>query len=472
MGESIAPGPAEGQHEKKTKGGAAEMGRMGDFWQPAEDDLQGLKAAGNRSEDPETHRDGQDEKQVGDDARARSDGACGGNEGKDRSAGSDDAIVETSILVEEKPDHCGGHCAPEIEHEIPPVAEIFLEGGTEADERDHIGDDVQPKEVRVTKHIDGMGPCVGENRPVMVLGESAGAEGERVTDQVGAFKMVDSELKEKYRDGRADERPCHPRDRSYPRVEGIGVDVLFVHESGRPFKLVQVGTVVDVELRGEQLENRIDPTCRVLLSSLQLPDKRAGDSSLTGGLGIISSGRQNNHDERDIMISTIQGLAAFVDLTGYAKLSGRKTDEEIFHLLSDYYELVGDVITPAHGKVIKFMGDAALMLFPEEHVDVGVRALLDLQKRGDSFLVGRGAACRQHIRAHFGPICYGLIGTRNDKRPDMLGSTVNTMFLLKTASAFALTPEVFRKLAPDTRKLFKKHTPPVVYISISEPHRD
>ena len=39
------------------------MGRMGDFWQPAEDDLQGLKAAGNRSEDPETHRDGQDEKQ-------------------------------------------------------------------------------------------------------------------------------------------------------------------------------------------------------------------------------------------------------------------------------------------------------------------------------------------------------------------------------------------------------------------------
>jgi hypothetical protein len=94
-----------------------------------------------------------------------------------------------------------------------------------------------------------------------------------------------------------------------------------------------------------------------------------------------------------------------------------------------------------------------------------------LQDKGDRFLSEWGIPCHHHIRAHFGPICVGLIGIRADKRVDILGSTVNVMFMLKTAG-FALTPEVFRKLNPETRKLFKKHTPPVVYIPSAQPHRD
>jgi len=171
------------------------------------------------------------------------------------------------------------------------------------------------------------------------------------------------------------------------------------------------------------------------------------------------------------MLRRIQGLVACSDLTGYAKLAGKKTEEEIFELLSDYYELVGDVIAPAQGKVIKYMGDAALILFPEEMADAGVRAMLDLLGRGDRLLSDRGVACRQHIRIHFGPMCVGPLGTRDDKRMDIIGSTVNTMFMLKS-TGFALTPEAFRKLAPETRKFFKKHTPPVFYIPTEQAHRD
>jgi adenylate cyclase len=163
------------------------------------------------------------------------------------------------------------------------------------------------------------------------------------------------------------------------------------------------------------------------------------------------------------MMRTIHGLVACSDLTGYARLSGAKSDEEIFQLLSGYYELVGDAITPAMGRVVKFMGDAALMLFPETDADAGVRALLTLQADGDRFLSERGVPCRHRIRVHFGPVCFGLIGTRTDKRPDILGSAVNTLFLLRT-TGFALTPEAFQKLNPETRKLFKQQTSPEVYI--------
>ena len=170
-------------------------------------------------------------------------------------------------------------------------------------------------------------------------------------------------------------------------------------------------------------------------------------------------------------MKVIHGLVAFSDLTGYARLASKKSDEEVFALLSDYYEFVGDIIATASGQIIKFMGDGVLMLFPETSVDAGVQALLNLQSEGDRFLSERGIGCHHHLRAHFGPVCLGPIGTRTDKRPDILGSTVNTMFMLK-ASGFAITPDAFRKLKPETRRLFKKHTPPVIYIPVIEQHRE
>lgn len=168
----------------------------------------------------------------------------------------------------------------------------------------------------------------------------------------------------------------------------------------------------------------------------------------------------------------IEALVACSDLAGYAKFAGRKSAEEIFELLAEYYEFVGDVIASANGRVIKFMGDASLIIFDDHNVDSGIIALLALQKEGDHFLSKRGLASRHHIRAHYGPVCLGDLGTQKDKRPDILGTTVNTVFLLKSAGGFTITPEVFRKLKSDTRKAFKKHTPPITYIPIDQPHRD
>lgn len=170
-------------------------------------------------------------------------------------------------------------------------------------------------------------------------------------------------------------------------------------------------------------------------------------------------------------MTAVQVLVACSDLTGFVKLTSKLAEEELFQVLSDYYEFVGDTIAPAGGTVIKFMGDAALMMFPAEQSDAGVRALLALQEKGDQFFSRRGMSCRHHLRAHFGSVQRGEIGTRTDKRIDIIGSTVNTLFLIKAAE-FAITPEAFRQLTPETRHLFKKHTPPITYIPTNQPHRD
>ena len=170
-------------------------------------------------------------------------------------------------------------------------------------------------------------------------------------------------------------------------------------------------------------------------------------------------------------MKAVSGLIACSDLTGFTKLAQSRPEEETFRFLSEYYEFVGDKITPANGTVIKFMGDAALMLFSESSVDRGMMALLALYTEGDRYLADQGVSCRHHIRAHFGAVLMGELGTRTEKRRDILGSEVNAMFLLKT-TGFTITTAAFRKLSKETRVHFKKHTPPITYIPTEQPHKD
>jgi len=59
----------------------------------------------------------------------------------------------------------------------------------------------------------------------------------------------------------------------------------------------------------------------------------------------------------------------------------------------------------------------------------------------------RSEICRHTIKAHFGQVCCGAIGTRDDKRFDVFGPAVNTAALLPS-TGLALTPQVFRRFAP------------------------
>ena len=52
-------------------------------------------------------------------------------------------------------------------------------------------------------------------------------------------------------------------------------------------------------------------------------------------------------------------------------------------MLDKFYGLVGDAVDDAGGKVVKFMGDAALMVFPEDSTREAVEALRTLKADAD-----------------------------------------------------------------------------------------
>ena len=63
--------------------------------------------------------------------------------------------------------------------------------------------------------------------------------------------------------------------------------------------------------------------------------------------------------ERDLLV-------AFFDLTYYQRYASTIAPLDTFRLFAEYFELVGGIVEGAGGSVIKFIGDAGLLVFPEE----------------------------------------------------------------------------------------------------------
>ena len=162
-------------------------------------------------------------------------------------------------------------------------------------------------------------------------------------------------------------------------------------------------------------------------------------------------------------------LVVFIDLTRFWAQSQRVDDQEVADTLDTYYEQVGAAVKAAGGRVVKFLGDGALIVFEEDRVDAGAEMLLALKDAVDRAMARRGWECRLIAKAHFGPVIAGPFGAAGDKRHDVAGRTVNVAASLE-ANGVTLSVEAFRKLSPETRKRFKKHTPPITYIRLDDRH--
>jgi len=164
----------------------------------------------------------------------------------------------------------------------------------------------------------------------------------------------------------------------------------------------------------------------------------------------------------------VSALVAFADLTRFQASSLKRDDHAIAEFLDALYRRTTAAVE-RDGRVVKYMGDAALIVVEEGRVDAGVTALLALKRDTDAWLEAQGwRGSRLVVKAHFGPVIAGPYGSEG--RFDVVGNTVNTAATLE-AREFALSAQAFRQLSPPMRQHFKKHTPPITYIRTEDRHR-
>ena len=100
----------------------------------------------------------------------------------------------------------------------------------------------------------------------------------------------------------------------------------------------------------------------------------------------------------------------FIDLARFFAQSQHVDDAEIADTLDAYYERIAAAVDEAGGTLVKFIGDAALVVFPEDATDRGVQMLLDLKRSIDVFRADRGWECRFTAKAHVGLVIAGPFG--------------------------------------------------------------
>jgi len=154
---------------------------------------------------------------------------------------------------------------------------------------------------------------------------------------------------------------------------------------------------------------------------------------------------------------TVNALVAIVDQAQFMANSRGRPSAAVFAELNEFYLLTERVIAAADGLVIKFMGDAALIVFPAELADLGITTLLNLKAETDAWFRVRRIASTLHVNVHFGEVTLGKMGTID--RLDGIGETVNECALLPHRG-FTLSEPAYAHLSPDQQQAFVRAAPP------------
>ena len=116
-------------------------------------------------------------------------------------------------------------------------------------------------------------------------------------------------------------------------------------------------------------------------------------------------------------------LIVFADLTRYMVNARGTPDATLAELLDGYYHHAEGAVEAAGGRMVKFMGDAFLAVWPEERAGAGVAALPGLKRDIDAWWTTKGWDSRVVVKAHFGRAVAGPFGAEG--RFDVIGNEVN-----------------------------------------------
>ncbi len=119
----------------------------------------------------------------------------------------------------------------------------------------------------------------------------------------------------------------------------------------------------------------------------------------------------------------------FSDIRGYTRLSEGMTAIKVYAMLNDYLERMGGAIDRAGGFVDKYIGDAIMALFDDEHTDKLLDAIVGMRAELRALNIARAAdglpPIENGIGAHGGEVVMGTIGFASKIESTVIGDAVN-----------------------------------------------
>jgi len=153
---------------------------------------------------------------------------------------------------------------------------------------------------------------------------------------------------------------------------------------------------------------------------------------------------------------------AFFDLSRISEWASSEDDEQVAGFFQTFYELAATHLEPAGARIVKFMGDAGLVVFPKDMAEQAILALAAFATQARATAGTFGLDTYLNVNVHVGRVITGEFGPASCRRYDVIGKTVNIAARLGRRGV-TLSAQAFRCLSPDARRRFDKCQPPVTY---------
>lgn len=153
---------------------------------------------------------------------------------------------------------------------------------------------------------------------------------------------------------------------------------------------------------------------------------------------------------------------AFFDLSRMAEWTSCEEDVRVAGFFQRFYELAATRLRSAGGRIVKFMGDSGLVVFPKDSAEKMAFAFLALAQEARECAREFELDTYLNVQVHVGPVLTGSFGAPGDERFDVIGKTVNVAARLGRRG-ITLSQQAFRCLSAEGRERFEKIAPPVTY---------
>ena len=123
-------------------------------------------------------------------------------------------------------------------------------------------------------------------------------------------------------------------------------------------------------------------------------------------------------------VQMVDRVILFTDLHDFS-IAMKEIGDSATDFIQSYYELCGDAIVSRGGMLIKYIGDAVLVCFPEGKEDDAVLAAIAARKSFQTILDKYGIKHEIEIGIGSGTVGFGEFGHKSHREMDVFGEVVN-----------------------------------------------
>jgi class 3 adenylate cyclase len=158
-----------------------------------------------------------------------------------------------------------------------------------------------------------------------------------------------------------------------------------------------------------------------------------------------------------------QLVIAVIDLARFTQAVAGMDAVAIAEAIDRFYAVAGSLVADHGGRVVKYLGDGCLVVFPAERADAAVDCVRSLA--GEVAQLGHDLQLDLELGAnvHLSTVAEGEYTAT--QMYDVVGQGVIHTFRMGGGPGIRISEPVYRKLPSHRRSPWVKHQPPAVYTS-------